>query len=240
MLSPGNSKLGGRRRIWTFSLPSRTSCPGRSPLCERQCYSYHIERRRPSVRQRYERNLRLSRRPDFVTRMVAFIVGRQVRVVRLHVGGDFPSPAYAHRWLAVMRQLPGVRFYFYTRSWRVLAIRRALVVMAQLANVRAWFSCDRDTGVPHRVPAGIRLAWLMTAPDDLPPRADLVFRVRSLRRLVQKRVRRKGGAGQTLVCPTENGVTGHRTSCAQCGVCWRGPVSPAPARAPLPVIDTSR
>ena len=38
MLNPGNAKLGAKRRIGTFSLPSRTGCPGRSPLCERQCY----------------------------------------------------------------------------------------------------------------------------------------------------------------------------------------------------------
>jgi hypothetical protein len=239
MLSPGNSKLGGRRRIWTFSLPSRTSCPGRSPLCARHCYSAHIERRRPSVRRRYERNLRLSRRRDFAARVAAFIVRRRARVVRLHVGGDFPGPAYARKWLAVMRRLPGVRFYFYTRSWRTPGIRRALVAMARLPNVRAWFSCDRDTGVPRRLPVAARLAWLMAGPDDLPPRADLVFRVRSLRRLVRKRVGWEGGAGQALVCPTENGVTGHRTSCEQCGVCWRAPAPPSPGRLSLTVIEPS-
>jgi hypothetical protein len=238
MLSPGNTRLGTTRAIWTFSLPSRTSCPGRSPLCARRCYSDHIERRRPSVRRRYERNLRLSRRPTFVARVVAFIVRRRVRVVRLHVGGDFPDPAYARKWLAVMRGLPTVRFYFYSRSWRVPAVRRVLAAMARLPNVRAWFSCDRDTGVPRRVPAGVRLAWLMTAPDDRPPRADLVFRVRPLRRLVQKRVGWEGGAGQALVCPTENGITGNRTSCARCGVCWRTAPPTSPTRVPLPVVGS--
>jgi hypothetical protein len=24
-----------------------------------------------------------------------------------------------------------------------------------------------------------------------------------------------------LVCPVENGATGHRTDCERCGVCWR-------------------
>jgi hypothetical protein len=238
MLSPGNTKLGGRR-IWTFSLPSRTSCPGRSPLCARHCYSAHIERRRPSVRRRYQRNLRLSRRRDFVARVAAFIVRRRVRVVRLHVGGDFLTPAYTRRWLAIMRQLPAVRFYFYSRSWRAPAIRMALVAMVGLPNVTGWFSCDRETGLPRCLPAGARLAWLMTAPDDLPPRADLVFRVRQLRRRVQKRVPWEGRIGQALVCPTENGVTGHRTSCEQCGVCWRGPAPPPPGRLPLPVVELS-
>jgi hypothetical protein len=38
MLNPGNAKLGAKRRIGTFSLSSRTSCPGRSHSGERQCY----------------------------------------------------------------------------------------------------------------------------------------------------------------------------------------------------------
>ena len=128
---------------------------------------------------------------------------------------DFYSPGYARKWLAVMRQAPGVRFYFYTRSWRVPAIWRVLRRMARLLNVRAWLSCDRDTGLPRRLPPGVRLAWLMASPDDRPPRADLVFRTRPLRRTVLKRV------GLALVCPTENGATGRRTDCGRCGVCWR-------------------
>jgi hypothetical protein len=108
--------------------------------------------------------------------------------------------------------------------------------MAQLPNVRAWFSVDRQTGLPRRLPPGVRLAWLMTTADDRPPRADLIFRVQSLRRLVQKWVRWERGAAQTLVCPTENGVTGHRTSCEQCGICWREPSSSSPGRVSLPVI----
>jgi hypothetical protein len=172
-----------------------------------------------------------------VARVVSFIRRREIRVVRLHVGGDFPGPGYARRWLAFMRRLPAVRFYFYSRSWRVSGIRRVLVAMARLPNVRVWFSCDRETGVPRRIPAAVRVAWLMAAPDDRPPRAELVFRIRQLRRRVQKRVDRKGSAGQALVCPTENGATGHRTSCAQCGVCWKPLVDdPGRPRLALPLL----
>ena len=174
-----------------------------------------MESLRPSLRHRYERNLELSRRRDFARLVLAFLVLHDIRVVRIHTGGDFASAAYARKWLTVMRRAPAVRFYFYTRSWRIPSIFKVLEEMACLPNVRAWFSCDRDTGVPASVPPGVRLAWLMTAPDDLPPRADLVFRVRPLRRTVQKRI------GLALVCPTENGATGRRTDCERCRVCWR-------------------
>jgi hypothetical protein len=235
MLSPGNVKLGLGCLIWSFSLPSRLTCPGRSPVCERHCYSARFERRRPSVCRRYEGNWALSR-PDFPKRVVAFIRRQVIGVVRIHVGGDFYSAAYARKWLAVMRRLPGVRFFCYTRSWRVAAIRRMLSAMARLANVRLWYSADRDTGAPRRVPRGVRVAWLMEEPGDHPPRADLVFRVHALRRLVQKWVPWRPGVGRALVCPVENGVTGHRTTCGQCGVCWRPPPEEKHPMIGLPMI----
>src|SRR5262249_17793018 len=141
------------------------------------------------------------------------LILHEVRVVRIHTGGDFLSAAYARKWLTVMRKAPAVRFYFYTRSWRVPAILKVLEAMGRRPNVRAWFSCDRDTGVPANVPAGVRLAWLMTSPEDLPSHADLGFRTLPLRCTVLKRV------GLALVCPTENGATGHRTDCGRCRLC---------------------
>jgi hypothetical protein len=239
VLSPGNTKLGRGRRIWSFSLPSRITCPGRSSVCERLCYSFRVEQHRPTVRDRYQRNLTLSRRPDFADRLTNFIAGRRIGVVRVHVGGDFSSPGYARQWLAVMRRSPQTRFYFYTRSWRVPAISRVLRRMATLANVRAWFSCDRGTGLPRRLPPGVRLAWLMTAPDDLPLRADLVFRVHRLRSEVRKWLPWQSGAGRALVCPTENGATGPRTACDRCAVCWKPLPSPTlSGRLPLPLVRT--
>ena len=73
MLTPGNSKLGQGGRIWGFGLPSQASCPGRSVACVASCYAYHLEQYRPSVRRRYARNLALSRRADFVKRVVALV-----------------------------------------------------------------------------------------------------------------------------------------------------------------------
>ncbi len=64
-------------------------------------------------------------------------------------------------------------------------------------------------GEPLPVPAG----HFQHRPQR--PRSDLVFRVHKLRKAVCKRV------GLTLVCPVENGATGHRTDCGRCGVCWK-------------------
>lgn len=231
MLTPGNLKLGGRR-IWGFALPSGTPdvCPGLSPTCSTHCYARALEGHRPAAAAKYRRNLRASRRRDFVRRVVAFLLAHRVRVVRVHVGGDFYSARYARKWLAVMRRSPRVVFYFYTRSWRVPAIRAVIDQMSALPNSVAWASCDRDTGVPTDLPTGVRLAWLSVTEDDVPPAAvDLVFRVRALRSHPVP------PAGPP-VCPAEDGVSRpRRVTCDVCGRCWHP--APEASRTPLPVID---
>ncbi len=136
---------------------------------------------------------------------------------------------YARKWLQIMQRSPRVRFYFYTRSWRVQAIKAVIDLMAELPNCRAWYSTDVDTGMPASVPPRVRVAWLMTDPADAPPPgADLVFRVRRLRN-------RTAPIPTTCVCPAEDGVPRARpVTCDRCGFCWR----PTPTgRVPLPVIE---
>jgi hypothetical protein len=231
VLTRGNRKLGGRR-IWGFSLPSGAAdiCPGMSVICRESCYAAALERYRPAAAAAYRRNLALSRRRTFATRVRAFLVAHAVRVVRVHVGGDFYSRVYARKWLRVMRKSPRVRFFFYTRSWRIPAIKAVVDRMARLPNCVAWYSCDSDTGVPTEVPTGVRVAWLSASEGDVPPAGtDLVFRVRRLRRAPAP----PGGAP---VCPAEDGIArNHRVTCEACGRCWRD--APAPGRTALPVLD---
>jgi len=157
-------------------------------------------------------------------------------VLRVHVAGDFYSADYATKRLGVMRAMPMVAFFFYTRSWRAAATLAVLAEMALLRNVRAWFSCDAETGVPSDVPTGVRLAWLQSAADELPSRADLVFRVRRLRSAALKQVECTDGPAAP-VCPVENGTPGERADCGRCGVCWRPARGGEPARTPLPIVS---
>jgi hypothetical protein len=233
MLTPGNKKLGGRL-IWGFGLPSarRDVCVGLSAECREHCYARLVERLRPEVRARYEKNLRLSRLACFDRLAYYFLLAHEVAVVRLHVGGDFYSPAYARKWLRVMRRLPGVRFFFYTRSWRRAGIRSLLARMTALPNCQVWYSADRGTGVPDEVPPGVRLAWLMTEDDDVPPaRVGLTFRVRRLRRRPRTRV------NGVRVCPEEDGVRrATPVTCDRCGLCWRPPQEEDRRRVALPLV----
>lgn len=233
MLTRGNHKLGGSR-IWGFGVPSGTqeTCPGMSPVCQTHCYAIAVERYRPAARSLYRRNLMLTSRRDFVLRVRAFLLLHNVRVVRVHVGGDFFSVRYARKWLQIMRQSHRTRFYFYSRSWRVPGIKRVIDRMAELRNCRCWYSVDRDTGVPTDVPARVRVAWLMSDATDLPPPGtNLMFRVRRLRRTPV-------AAAVTPVCPTEDGQPrAIRVTCERCGLCWR----PLPTnRTPLTVVTPTQ
>jgi hypothetical protein len=235
MLTPGNKKLGGAL-IWGFGLPSGRPdvCVGLSAPCQQHCYARRVEGLRPGVRSRYQKNLRLSLLRDFPQRVRYFILAHEVAVARIHTGGDFYDARYACKWHKVLERLPAVRFYFYTRSWRDGAIWPVLGAMAGLPNCRAWYSCDRGTGIPNSVPPGVRLAWLMTAPDDAPPRdVHLTFRVRSLRRRPQTHVE------GIRVCPAEDGVARKEpVTCDRCRLCWRTLPPERLQRLSLPLILT--
>jgi hypothetical protein len=99
VLTPGNTKLGPGRLIWGFGLPSRATCPGRTASCAGPCSSASLEARRPALRRRYQRNLELSRWRDFARLVLAFLILHDVRVVRIHVGGDYYGRLFAS-WLA--------------------------------------------------------------------------------------------------------------------------------------------
>lgn len=227
LLGLGNRKLGDF--VYTFSLPAVTTCPGRSRLCEKACYAM---RGTVLLQQKaYARRHAASLRDDFVDRMTREVRLRGAGLVRLHVSGDFYSAEYVRKWAAVAAACPGVRFFAYTRSWRTPAVRRELARLARLPNVRLWYSCDKETGLPARTPRGVRVAYMAVDDADVPPAApDLAFRVK--RTTVRKRI---GGA---VVCPVENGTAAKAVvSCQKCGLCWEPLAAKDARRFQLPMAS---
>src|SRR5205823_3870653 len=127
LLVPGNSKLG--EAIYHFDLPAVSTCPGRSAVCEKVCYAKGGRFLLSPVQRRLAWCLAQSRRRDFAANTSAEIAVRGVQVLRLHVSGDFYGAGYARKWLAIMRQRPRLRYFCYTRSWRVPAIAPVLEAM---------------------------------------------------------------------------------------------------------------
>jgi acetolactate synthase regulatory subunit len=211
LLTRGNGKLG--EAIHAFSLPAVACCPGRSALCERHCYAKAGRFRTDVVRDRLRANLAAAEAPDFVARVVREVRCRGVKVLRIHVAGDFHSATYTRRWASIARRCPATLFYAYSRSWRSPEVAPALAELAALSNFRLWYSADRETGLPADVPAGVKVAFMQAGPADDPSGASLVFRTHGLRQAPAKRV------SLVTVCPTEAG--GPRAADVTCTSCRR-------------------
>jgi hypothetical protein len=209
LLQRGNSKLG--QAIFAWSLPAVETCPGSTSRCRSVCYATNHRFRFQSVKRRLEWNWRQSRKSDFVDRMTSEIRSAGVLVLRLHVAGDFYDSRYAQRWLAIVKRSPRVRFYGYTRSWRLASIAPVLEELAACRAMRLWYSTDDESGAPVSIPASVRTAYLQGSDTSIPSEADLVFRPQTLRKL----------PALPIVCDQET-ASGKRlgVTCGSCARCF--------------------
>ena len=204
-----NDKLGPG--VKGISLPPGTTCPGASAVCSKICY---VRRYTKRFKLDYSKNLA----PAKSFRILAKeIQAANVPVIRIHVAGDFYSAAYIRLWVRLAKAFPTKTFYAYTRSWRIRTLRPALFELLKQPNVKLWWSCDRNTGVPLRGSHTVqKTAWLAIDDQDLPTApVDLVFR--------HKRSSFMHHMGGAVVCPHENGLRAavENVHCDTCRRCFR-------------------
>lgn len=123
-----NSELR-REGIYNWSLPAwagrlpdgRTynTCPS-AGSCAKLCYARVGTYRFSNVLAAHERNLVmvLDDLPGWESRMTEELAHRRYRDrhVRIHDSGDFLSREYLAAWLRIMRVVPAVTFYAYTKE----------------------------------------------------------------------------------------------------------------------------
>ena len=223
LLIKGNMHLGDES--WQFSLPARKSCKlGMTEPCEDVCYALDFVFMQASARRKHEDNWERAQDLDeFQADLYAEVRYKRVRRLRIHVAGDFFSLDYLLVWLWIAKRCKTTKFLFYTRSWRAPELRDALIEIASLPNVFAFWSEDRETG-PCHFPAG-RRCFLCTSLQDemLVPPGVLIFR--------QKTKPSKKWINGSWVCAKEQGLPTALT-CSSCQVC----VNPDP----LPVEPGGR
>jgi hypothetical protein len=170
----------------------------------------------PNVVNSHQRNFQYSKTPEFADWMVASLQTSFVRVMRIHVSGDFYTNEYIHKWIDVVKRSPDTQFFAYTRSWRIDYMLPELIRLAGLPNMQLWWSIDRETG-PAPTIKGIRRAYMAITDVDAqnaPNDCDLIFR--DNQDTIMKR------ANGIPVCPTEMGfVQKRKTTCSTCGICWK-------------------
>lgn len=153
ILSPwgkGNLKLG--LGIYTYSkLPGRISgtCPGSSGECELICYAKRLVHNKWVWELYKENTLRGDELPELPS---------DAKIVRFHVSGDFDTPGYIISWIRLAAKNPDVRFFGYTRSWRVPELRVLLEEFKSLPNVFLWASIDST--VENLPPESWHKAWI--------------------------------------------------------------------------------
>ena len=170
----------------------------------------------PSVEASHRRNFEFSQSDQFTSWMPSRLQASFVRVMRIHVSGDFYSNRYIQKWVDIVGRSQEIQFFAYTRSWRIDAMFPELVKLAGLPNMQLWWSIDRETG-PAPIVRGIRRAYM--AIDDIdaqnaPNDCDLVFRDQTDTIMTR--------ANGIVVCPTENGIEPRKkVTCSTCGICWK-------------------
>ena len=225
LFSRGNSKVGPH--VFLFNLPTRKACPGMSPICERVCYAMP-----PGVWPRwlakYEENLVAAGQPDFVRRAVVELQEREAILLRIHSSGDFFGAEYVRKWAEILRAVPQVTAWAYTRSWWSMREGRPSPAMigelrrlASVENMRLWFSCDASMGLPPKV-EGVRVAFLQDEGETLldpEGEVELVFRVRRRWRPPAERLALPLAPATGSICPHHRGRETALT-CETCRYCF--------------------
>lgn len=224
--NPINSKLGPG--IHTWSIPAQQTCPGATKACLGCCYALSGFFNMPSVKDRLQRNYLFTKSPDFVSWMMGAVWAQGVSVLRIHVAGDMYDAAYIRKWVEIVQSTTRVRYFAYTRSWRIPELVGPLRELASCRNIQLWLSADVDTGKPPQWPEARGIAWMTRTPAEeqaTPAWADLVFRDNDATLLKR--------ANGIQVCPNEIGLPAEypKLTCTQCRICWR-PKLTLPVEAP--------
>ncbi len=227
-----NGKLG--KGLMSFDMTPGDSCPGaKYAICRELrpdgnaepkpiCWACRKRYREQKKKDRLAANFRFSQTDAFVAWANETIARRRtVKAVRLPGIGDMYSATFVGKVRSIVQTNPMMRFWFYTRSWAVPNIWEELKKLKAMPNLTMWLSWDRRMAEHHGPPPDPDLPWCWLAidDDDLPAEpVDLVWRndghLQWNQSLPEKHV-----LGGSLVCPHEDGVT--KTTCLQCGICWR-------------------
>jgi len=118
LLIRGNSKMGNK--VFLFNLPAKVTCTPTSWCLEGRdgepaCYALRGRGLWPSSLKGGTQRLELSKKPDFVDKVVESINKKQVKYFRLHSSGDFYSNDYVEKWINIAKQCPSTLFRTTTR-----------------------------------------------------------------------------------------------------------------------------
>ena len=225
-----DGKVGKPYRAAAWTIAERDSCCKlrrdgttiASDFCKENCYGgpkfegrlYRgrggkPNKKRKGLAAKTVRNAQLRHRRDFAKLMIGCLAKERVRLLRIHINGDFDTPKYIKAWLDIVRGYPWADFLVFTRAWRAPELVPYVKQLAALPNACVHLSYDESA---HDTPV-IPNAWttpLLDSQDNPPPlkpKTDCVaFRVREP--FTHKKHKRRFADEAkriTPVCPRESG-----------------------------------
>ena len=218
--SAGNRQLG---KCLSFDLTPIETCPGcKHSICPALCWAQHNCYAFPEVKAQLAANTALARNCDLFKLWIIAKLRRRnaVAAVRLPGTGDIFSPDFARAIGEVVRALPGLKFWCYSRTWPFPEIWNEVVKLNSEPNCTVFASMDRKMIEHFGEPAdtGLPLCWLAENDEDVPTLpVDVVWRNRGKNNRVLPPMITMNGC---LVCPAENGIL--RITCEECKICWGG------------------
>jgi len=152
LLTTHNVKLGN---MVAFSITPVITCPGKSKWCEKYCYSKKLEKIRKSCRIAWENNYIFSQGPEFVEKINLELKYHDRPYCRVHVSGDFYINEYIQKWIDIAKNNPTIKFFSFTRSYRIPELVEKLEELKDMENVSLLASVDPSHDY---IPQGWKLA----------------------------------------------------------------------------------
>lgn len=114
-ISRGNEKMGA---IQSVSLPSGVTCIVCE--CNQKCYAKRMEKRRRTVREAYQNNLKiLKETPDIYWREVEAAIMLS-RYFRFHVSGDIPDEEYFAHMVDIASRNTHCQILCFTKKYEIV------------------------------------------------------------------------------------------------------------------------
>lgn len=132
-------KLGN---LPSFSLPVITTCPGKTPFCDRYCFGLKGWFTMVAIQEKNDKRLDATLEDGFADTIIEEIWRTRAPAFRLHVIGDFYTVEYVEKWIEIIKRLPNVIFFGSTRSWRCEFLAEGLKRLRDLPNAYIKASVD--------------------------------------------------------------------------------------------------
>lgn len=145
-ISKGNSKMGDLQSV---SLPAIVTCRD-DCACAKKCYALRMARRRPSVKNAYDRNYDiLINNPEQYWREVEASV-MMSRFFRFHVSGDIPNSEYFEHMVSVAQRNPHCEILCFTKKYDIVNAYASDLPSNLHIVFSAWRGLQMDN--PHNLP----------------------------------------------------------------------------------------